>query len=95
MHAVIRTYETTASTAEIARRVEAMVLPMLKARPGFRGYWAGRSDTGVFSVSLFETEAEMEAAHEQVRGIVAANLAELLPTPPTVTRGEVLVSATA
>lgn len=95
MHAVIRTYETTASTAEIAKRVEAMVLPMLKARPGFRGYWAGRSDTGVFSVSLFETEAEMEAAHEQVRGIVAANLAELLPTPPTVTRGEVLVSATA
>jgi hypothetical protein len=94
MHAMIRTYETSASTAEIATRVEAMVLPLLKARPGFRGYWAGRSENGVFSVSLFDDEAEMEAAHEQVRGIVAANLAELLPTPPAVTRGEVLVAAT-
>ena len=93
MHAMIRTYETSASTAEIARRVEAMILPLLQARPGFRGYWAGRSDKGVFSVSLFETEAEMDAANEQVRGIVSSNLAELLPTPPSVTRGEVLVSA--
>lgn len=93
MHAMIRTYETSASTAEIARRVEEMVLPMMKARPGFRGYWAGRSESGVFSISLFDSAEEMEAANEQVRGLVAANLAELLPTPPTTTRGEVLVSA--
>lgn len=93
MHATIRTYETTASTAEIARRVEAMVLPLLKARPGFRGYWAGQSAAGVFSVTLFESAAEMDDANDEVRGIVAANLAELLPTPPSVTSGEILVSA--
>ena len=92
MHAMIRTYETSASTTEIARRVEAMILPLLQARPGFRGYWAGRSETGVFSVSLFDTMESAEAAHEAVRGIVAANLAELLPLAPVVTRGEVLVA---
>ena len=94
MYAMIRSYAATGSVEEIVRRVEASVLPMLKAHPGFRHYWAGRSEEGVFSVSLFDSEAEMDAANEQVRGIVASNLAELLPTPPSVTRGEVLVSAT-
>ena len=43
----------------------------------------------------FASEAEAVAAHEAVRGIVAANLAELLPQPAVVTRGEVLVTASA
>jgi hypothetical protein len=93
MYAIIRSYTATGSVEEIVRGVEALVLPMLKERPGFRAYHAGRSEEGVFSVSLFDSRAEAEAAHEAVRGIVAANLAELLPQPPVVTRGEVLVSA--
>lgn len=94
MHATIRTYATTGSVEEIVRRVEAQVLPMLKAQPGFRGYHAGRSESGVFSITLFDSQAAMEAANAQVRGIVAANLAELLPEAPMVTTGEILVSAT-
>lgn len=93
MYATIRSYTATGSVEEIVRRVEATVLPMLKAHPGFRHYWAGRSTDGVFSVSLFDSQAEAEAAQEAVRGIVAANLAELLPQPPVITRGEVLVTA--
>ncbi len=92
MYAMIRSYAATGSVEEIVRRVEASVLPMLKAHPGFRHYWAGRSEEGVFSVSLFDTKESAEAAHEAVRGIVAANLAELLPQAPVVTRGEVLVA---
>ncbi|HWT10465.1 MAG TPA: hypothetical protein VN329_14970 [Roseomonas sp.] len=93
MYAMIRSYSATGSVEEIVRRVEASILPMLKAHRGFRHYYAGRSEGGVFSVSLFDTQADAEAAHEAVRGIVAANLAELLPQPPVVTRGEVLVAA--
>ncbi|MBR0680003.1 hypothetical protein GXW74_05855 [Roseomonas eburnea] len=93
MYAMIRSYSATGSIEEIVRRVEATVLPMLKAHPGFRGYWAGRSEGGAFSISLFDSQAEAEAAHEKVRGIVAANLAELLPQPPVITKGEVLVTA--
>ena len=92
MYAMIRSYAATGSVEEIVRQVEASVLPMLKAHPGFRHYWAGRSDEGVFSVSLFDTQAQADSAHQAVRGIVAANLAELLPQPPIVTRGEVLVA---
>jgi len=94
MYAMIRSYAATGSVEEIVRRVEASVLPMLRAHPGFRGYWAGRSENGVFSISFFDSRAEAEDAHNQVRGIVAANLAELLPQPPVVTAGEVLVTAT-
>ena len=93
MYAMIRSYAATGSVEEIVRRVEASVLPMLKAHPGFRHYWAGRSEGGVFSISLFDSQAQAEAAHDAVRGIVAANLTELLPQPPVVTRGEVLVTA--
>lgn len=93
MYAIIRSYAATGSAEEIVRQVEALVLPMLKAHPGFRHYWAGRSEEGVFSVSLFDTQAQADAAHQAVRGIVAANLAELLPQPPVITRGEVLVAA--
>lgn len=93
MYATIRSYAATGSVEEIVRRVEALVLPMLKGHPGFQAYWAGRSEEGVFSVSLFDTREHAEAAHQAVRGIVAANLTELLPQPPVVTRGEVLVSA--
>lgn len=95
MYAVIRSYKTTASIEAIVHEVEARVLPMLQANPGFRSYWAGRSEEGVFSISLFASAAEAAAAHEAVRGIVSANLAELLPQPPVVTRGEVLVTASA
>ncbi|MEO3472322.1 HAD-IC family P-type ATPase [Roseomonas sp. CAU 1739] len=93
MYAMIRSYTATGSVEEIVRRVEASVLPMLKTHPGFRNYWAGRSEGGVFSISLFDSQAQAEAAHEAVRGIVAANLTELLPQPPVITRGEVLVTA--
>jgi len=93
MYATIRSYSATGSVEEIVSQVEAKVLPMLKSHTGFRGYWAGKTETGVFSISLFDSQANAEAAHEMVRGIVAANLAELLPQPPVVTKGEVLVSA--
>jgi hypothetical protein len=93
MYAVIRSYAATGSVEEIVRGVEALVLPMLKAHPGFRSYWAGQSEGGVFSISLFDSRTEAEAAQEAVRGIVAANLAELLPQPPVVTAGDVLVTA--
>ncbi|MBR0673203.1 hypothetical protein [Neoroseomonas soli] len=94
MYAMIRSYTATGSVEEIVRRVEASVLPMLKSHPGFQAYWAGKSEGGVFSISLFDSQANAEAAHEKVRGMVAANLAELLPQAPVVTKGEVLVTAT-
>lgn len=93
MYVTIRSYAATGSVEEIVHQVEASILPMLKKHPGFHAYWAGRSEDGVFSVSLFDTQANAEAAQDAVRGIVAANLTELLPQPPVVTRGEVLVSA--
>jgi hypothetical protein len=93
MYAMIRSYAATGSVEAIVQRVEALILPMLREQPGFRHYWAGRSEDGVFSISLFDSEAEAEAAHDAVRGIVAANLAELVPQAPVVTRGSVLVAA--
>lgn len=93
MYATIRSYSATGSVEEIVRRVEAKVLPMLKSHTGFRGYWAGKSEDGVFSISLFDSQANAESAQEMVRGIVAANLAELLPRPPVIIKGEILVQA--
>ena len=45
------------------------------------------------SVSIVESRAAAVAANERAREWVAANMADLLPDPPEVTMGEMLVDA--
>ena len=73
----------------IFRKVEAGLVPMLKGRPGFRGYCAFLSEDGDgVSVTVVDGREQATTANEQARGWVRANLRDLVPDPPEVAAGE-------
>ena len=98
MHATIRRYEgiDRSRTDELVKNVGENLLPRLSEMPGFSGYYLIEAGNGVMSsVGFFETSAQ---ADESTR--VASNwvrdekLERLLPNPPKITGGEVIVQKT-
>jgi len=72
----------------VFRKVEAGLVPMLKARPGFRLYCALLNEEGEgVSVTALDEREQAIQANEQVFGWVEANLRDLLPDPPEVIAG--------
>ncbi len=92
-HLTIRRYAGTGPPEAIGERVRAGLLPSLRLRPGFRAYLAARLDGGggVFSVSVFDEAAAMEAANALVLDWARSALADLLAAPPEVTTADVRV----
>jgi hypothetical protein len=98
MHATIRRYEgiDRNRTDELVKNVGENLLPRLSKMPGFSGYYLIEAGNGVMSsVGFFDTSAQ---ADESTR--IASNwvrdekLEKLLPNPPKVTGGEVIVHKT-
>jgi hypothetical protein len=91
---VIRRYAAGARPDEIARRVGEGLVPILKEQPGFRAYYAFVGDDGrPVSVSVVDGRAAAIAANERTREWVAANMADMIPEPPEITMGDMLVDA--
>jgi hypothetical protein len=91
MHVTLRRYaEVGARMYEIVfRKVEAGLVPRLKALPGFRLYCAFLSEEGEgVSVTVFDDREHAARANAQVLGWVRDNLRDLLPDPPSVIAGE-------
>ena len=94
MFAVIRRYAAGARASEVARRVGEGLVPILTKLPGFRAYYCFVGEDGrPVSVSIVESRAAAVVANDRAREWVAANMADLLPDPPEVTMGEILVDA--
>ena len=95
MFVVIRRYAAAgARTDEVARRVAEGLVPVLKRQPGFRAYYCFVGEDGrPVSVSVVGSRAAAVVANERTREWVAANMADLIPDPPEVTMGEMLVDA--
>ncbi len=94
MYVVIRRYAAGARADEVARRVGEGLVPILTTTPGFRAYSAFVGEDGrPVSVSIVESRAAAVVANERAREWVAANMADLIPDPPEVTMGEMLVDA--
>jgi hypothetical protein len=98
MFATIRRYEgiDRDRTDELVKNLGENLLPRLSEMPGFSGYYLIEAGNGVMSsVNFFDTSAQ---ADESTR--VAANwvrdekLDKLLPNPPRITGGEVIVHKT-
>ena len=95
MHAIVRRYEgiDTKRTDELTRKVGESLTPRLKKLEGFNSYFLIEADNGVMSsVNFFDTSAH---ADESTR-VVAEWLREekldtILPNPPKITGGKVLV----
>ena len=94
MFVVMRRYAAGARADEVARRVGEGLVPILKGLPGFRAYYAFVGDDGrPVSVSIVESRAAAVAANERVRDWVGASMRDLIPDPPEVVMGEMLVDA--
>ncbi len=92
MFVVIRRYATEARAEEVARRVGEGLLPILRDLPGYRAYYAFVAEDGrPVSVSLTQDRAAALAANERARAWMAGNMSDLLPDPPEVIMGEILV----
>jgi hypothetical protein len=92
MYAVIRRYEGVQSIDEVVRRVNEGLAPLISQVPGYVAYWALDAGGGVVaSVSVFEDQAGVEEATRRAASWVQGNLASLIPNPPQVTMGEVVL----
>ena len=94
MFVVIRRYAAGARAGEVARRVGEGLVPILTRLSGFRAYYCFVGEDGrPVSVSIVDSRAAAVVANDRAREWVAANMADLLPDPPEVTMGEMLVDA--
>ena len=94
MFVVVRSYAPGARASEVARRVGEGLVPILTKLPGFRAYYCFVGEDGrPVSVSIVDSRAAAVVANDRAREWVAANMADLLPDPPEVTMGEMLVDA--
>ena len=94
MFVVIRRYAAGARADEVARRVGEGLVPILAKLPGFRAYYCFVGEDGrPVSVSIVDSRAAAVVANDRAREWVAANMADVLPDPPEVTMGEMLVDA--
>jgi hypothetical protein len=90
----IRRYAAGARADEVARRVGEGLVPVLQQQPGFRAYYAFVGEDGrPVSVSIVANRDAAVVANQRAREWVAANMADLIPDPPEVSMGEMLVDA--
>ena len=94
MFVVMRRYAAGARAGEVARRVGEGLVPILTTLPGFRAYYCFVAEDGrPVSVSIVGSRAAAVVANDRAREWVAANMADLIPGPPEVMMGEMLVDA--
>jgi hypothetical protein len=96
MYATVRRYEGVTDSEEAGRRVRESFLPLISQMEGFIAYyWVDAGNGVMLSTSVFETRPEEEASTATAAEFVHENLAELFPSPPQVTDGEVVATESA
>jgi len=95
MHAIVRRYEgiDTKRTDELKRKVNESLTPRLKKLDGFNGYFLIEAENGVMSsVNFYDTSAHADESTRVVaEWLREEKLEQILPNPPKVTGGKVLV----
>jgi heme-degrading monooxygenase HmoA len=92
-YAVIRRYHVKAGAAgEIAQRARSGFVPIISQTPGFVAWYlvdAGK-DT-LIAVSIFKDQAGAQESTKRAAQWIKQNLAALIPNPPEIASGAVLV----
>jgi hypothetical protein len=92
MYATVRRYEGVTNPSEVGRRISEGFVPLISQIPGFVAYyWVDAGGSVVISTSVFQDKAGAEESNRRVVDWVRQNLAPLVPNPPQVTAGEVVV----
>jgi hypothetical protein len=97
MYATIRRYKIAPGSAEkLTKEIQQGFVPIVSKLSGFREYfWVKTPGNEMFSVSIFENQAGAEESVRKASDYVREhNLGSLLPNPPEVITGEVVVHQT-
>jgi hypothetical protein len=92
MYATIRRYEGVTNPTEAGRLVRETFLPVVSKIPGFVAYyWVDAGGGVMISTTVFQDKAGAEESNRKAATVVRESLASLLPNPPQITAGEVVV----
>jgi hypothetical protein len=92
MYATIRRYEGVTNPTEAGRLVRETFLPVVSKIPGFVAYyWVDAGGGVMISTAVFQDKAGAEESNRKAATVVRESLASLLPNPPQITAGEVVV----
>jgi hypothetical protein len=72
--------------------VEEAFLPLVTRIPGFVDYyWVDAGGGVMLSTTVFEDKVGADESNRAAAGVVKDKLAKILPKPPQITEGEVIV----
>ena len=95
MHVTIRKYDGIDQNRkeELTKKVGESLLPRLSKTDGFRGYYLMETQGGVMSsIGFFDTMTQADESNRVAENWVREEkLDTVLPNPPKVTGGEVIV----
>jgi hypothetical protein len=98
MYATIRRYEAVDQTRinDVVKKVDETLVPRLSKLPGFAGYHVIDAGNGVLSsIGFFDTSAQADESTRVASSWVREEKLEtMLPKPPNITSGEVVVHKT-
>jgi len=97
MYVVVRRTGLVGSLDEAVQRTRDHIVPLVKGRPGFRGYCCLVTEQGdaAYSISIFDDRETAMDAHGQVRQWIKANMRDLMPAEPEVVAGETVFDSIA
>ena len=92
LHATICRYDRVSGSTEAVRQAGRRLASALSQAPGFVSYAVLDAGDGVLvSVTVFEDQAGLAAAQPLIDSSIAEQLTSVLPRPPEVIAGEVIV----
>jgi len=93
MYAAIRRGKANpGSVNEMTRRIQEGFVPSLRTAPGFVAYsFLDYGNDEVQSITVFETQVQVEAFQKRADDWARQNLASLMQGPPQPSTGEVLI----
>jgi heme-degrading monooxygenase HmoA len=95
MYTAIRMY-TTSDAAELARRVQAEFVPMVRDLPGFMGYYVVDAGDGhIASITVCDDREAVAESTDRAAAWVQERLGSLITSGPEVLIGDTVVSETA
>ena len=92
MYVSVRRYEGVTNAKELAQKVSEGFVPLISQVPGFIAYLVVDSGGGVATaISVFLNQAAAEESNKRAADWVRQSIAHILPKPPQVTAGDVVV----
>jgi len=89
MYAVVRRYASGAALADALVKSQPEVTALLTSIPGFKAYYALRSDEGaVATITVCDDKAGVDESINRAAGWVRANLAGASVSAPEITKAK-------